>query len=373
MDAGALQELISVSRRFGSDPAWLLAGGGNTSFKDGSTLWIKASGKALGNIGADGFCAIDRSKLAAMWSRDYPADSDARESAVLSDMMEARLPGETGRPSVETLMHDIFPHAFVVHTHPGLVNGLSCGRDGEARFRGLFPDDAVWVPYVDPGLVLARTVKTEVDDFRRRTGKYPSIMFMQNHGLLVAADSAKGVEALSAHVLAVLESLLTRRPDRSIVAVTLAAFAEAASRIGALAPAGSFVVHRADADIMGYAATVDAFKPLSSAFSPDHIVYAGHEFLYAAGAGAIDAAWKEYRARNGADPRVAFVSGVGAFAIAASGGVAGTAMEFLVDACAVAVYSQSFGGALHMTRERIEFIRSWEVERYRAKTSLGTA
>jgi rhamnose utilization protein RhaD (predicted bifunctional aldolase and dehydrogenase) len=191
--------------------------------------------------------------------------------------------------------------------------------------------------------------------------------------LLVAADSAKGIEALSAHVLSVLESRLTRRPDRSVVAVPLSVFVGAASRIEAFAPAGSFVVHRADTDIMGYAATVDAFKPLSSAFSPDHIVYAGHEFLYAAGAGTVDTAWKEYRARNGADPRAAFVSGAGAFAIASSAGAARTAMEFLVDACAVAAYSQSFGGALHMTRERIEFIRTWEVERYRAKTSLGTA
>jgi rhamnose utilization protein RhaD (predicted bifunctional aldolase and dehydrogenase) len=124
---------------------------------------------------------------------------------------------------------------------------------------------------------------------------------------------------------------------------------------------------------MDFASTKEAFEPLSAAFSPDHIVYAGHEFLHAADPGTLDATWKDYRARNGIDPRVVVVSGVGSFAIALSGGAAGTAMALLVDACAIAVYALSFGGALHMTRERIDFIRSWEVERYRAKASLGTA
>jgi len=371
IDPSSMAALISVSRRFGADPAWLLAGGGNTSFKNGATLWIKASGKALGTIGADGFCPMDRSKLASMWTKDYPADSNARESAVLADLMAARLPGESGRPSVETLMHDLFPQAYVVHTHPGLVNGLTCGKGGKARALELFADEAIWVPYVDPGLVLARAVKDEVAGFRDRMGRYPAVMFMQNHGLLVAADSAAEIEILSTRVFAALESALVRTPDRSPVAVPISGFSETVARLNANAPAGSCIIHRSDTDILRFAASREAFAPLSSAFSPDHIVYAGHEFLYASSPGAVDESWKRYRERNGTDPRVAIVAGTGAFAIAATSSAAETAMAFLIDACAVAVYAESFGGTLHMDKERVEFIRTWEVERYRAKASLG--
>jgi len=35
---------------------------------------------------------MDRKKLAAIWTASYPADPDARESAVLTDMMAARRP-----------------------------------------------------------------------------------------------------------------------------------------------------------------------------------------------------------------------------------------------------------------------------------------
>ena len=371
MHSASMDALVALSRRYGGDPAWLLAGGGNTSYKDGSTLLIKASGKALATIGSDGFCAMDRTRLAAMWSREYPADSDARETAVLADLMEARHPGQTGRPSVETLMHDLFPQAYVVHTHPGLVNGLTCGRDGEARFQELFRDEGVWVPCVDPGLVLARAVRTAVENFRRRTGRLPDLMFMQNHGLLVAADTPEGIDEISGRVFSRLQAELGRKPDRSPGAVPVAALAEATSRIAANLPADSYIAHRADADILRFAASRQAFEPLSSSFSPDHIVYSGHEFLYAEGPGAIDAAWKSYRERNGAEPRVVVVAGVGAYTFASSPGAAETAMAFLKDACDVAVYAESFGGALHMAKERIDFIRTWEVERYRARASLG--
>ena len=364
MHCASIDALVALSRRYGGDPSWLLAGGGNTSYKDGSTLWIKASGKALATIGPDGFCAMDRTRLAAMRSRQYPADYDARESAVLADLMAARVPGQSGRPSVETLMHDLFPQAYVVHTHPALVNGLTCGMDGEERFRELFGDEGIWVSYVDPGLVLARAVQTAAEDFLHRKGRLPGLMFMQNHGLLVAAASPEGIDEISGRVVARLKSELGRLPDRGTVAVPVSILADSATRIAALAATASFIIHKA-------AASRQAFEPLSSSFSPDHIVYAGHEFLYVGEPAALEAAWKNYRERNGSDPRIVVIACVGAFALAASPGAAGTAMAFLLDACTVAVYAESFGGTLHMARERIDFIRTWEVERYRTKASLG--
>jgi rhamnose utilization protein RhaD (predicted bifunctional aldolase and dehydrogenase) len=58
-----IKDLIEVSRYYGQDKAYVIAGGGNTSFKNEKHLWIKASGINLGNIDENGFCVLDRAKL----------------------------------------------------------------------------------------------------------------------------------------------------------------------------------------------------------------------------------------------------------------------------------------------------------------------
>ena len=50
-----LIELIAVSRQYGQDKSFVIAGGGNTSFKDEKHIWIKASGAALETIDENGF------------------------------------------------------------------------------------------------------------------------------------------------------------------------------------------------------------------------------------------------------------------------------------------------------------------------------
>lgn len=367
--APVLDALAVLSRHYGSKPDWVLAGGGNSSYKDKKVLWVKASGTSLATIEPSGFCEMDREALAAIWTRTYPAESAAREEAALADLMAARVSGETRRPSVETLMHGFFPQAFVLHTHPSLVNGLTCGKEGEAIFRELFADEAIWVPFVYPGYILAKTVREAFEEWSLKKGAIPSIMFMQNHGLLVASETPEGIDRLSESVVSRLQGRLGRSPDSAAMAVDAGLLAATVSRVAALAPKGSFIAHRADHDILAFAASKEAFTPLSAAFTPDHIVYAGHEFLYAATPEALDAAWKDYRSRNGSDPRVVAVGGVGALAIASTQAAASTALALFQDATTIAVYSESFGGALHMRPDKIDFIRNWEVEKYRAKAA----
>jgi rhamnose utilization protein RhaD (predicted bifunctional aldolase and dehydrogenase) len=371
-----LTALVALSRRYGSDPEWVLAGGGNTSYKDPRTLYVKASGSRLGSIGESGFCAIDRARLDAMWKASYPEEAEAREAAALADLMAARCAGEPKRPSVETLMHGLFPQAYVVHTHPAAINGMTCGREGRAAFERLFADQGIWVGFVDPGYILAKAVLAALEDFRARKGgatasPYPSIMLMQNHGLLVAGESPVEVEALSSHVMSRVRGEIRRAPDLSARPADASAIAEAASAIARLVGEGAVIRFRADAEIISRASSREAFAPLASAFTPDHIVYAGHEFLLIEGPRDIEASWKDYVARNGTAPRIAVLQGLGAFSVAKSPAASDTAMLLFVDACKVAAYAESFGGALHMTREKIDFIRNWEVEKYRSSVSAA--
>jgi rhamnose utilization protein RhaD (predicted bifunctional aldolase and dehydrogenase) len=365
-----LDDLVTLSRRFGSDPDWVLAGGGNTSFKDARSLYVKASGSSLGTIDGSGFCAIDRTKLDAIWSAEYPEEADAREVAALADLMAARMAGETKRPSVETLMHGLFPQAYVVHTHPAAVNGIACGREGRAAFERLFADVGIWVPFVDPGYVLARTVRAALEDFRSRKGSLPSIMLMQNHGLLVAGETPGEVEAASALVMAKISGEVKRMPDMVARPADARSVADATSILSSLGAAA--IRFRADGESLARASSREAFVPLAEPFTPDHIVYAGHEFLLAeGGAQGIEQAWSGFVARNASAPRIVVVQGLGAFSCAANPTAADAAILLYADACKVAVYTESFGGALHMTKEKVDFIRNWEVEKYRSAVSVG--
>ncbi len=56
-----LETLAVLSREFGG-PAYVKGGGGNTSAKSASTLWIKPSGTALQEMTPARFVALDRAR-----------------------------------------------------------------------------------------------------------------------------------------------------------------------------------------------------------------------------------------------------------------------------------------------------------------------
>src|SRR5690554_6951386 len=120
-----LPSLIEISRRYGSDSRMVLLGGGNTSVKDETVMYVKASGHALDGIDESGFVAMSIPRLMSIWDKEYPENPEEREKEVLADMMSSRLQGESGRPSVEALLHAIIPFKYVIHMHPAMVNGLT--------------------------------------------------------------------------------------------------------------------------------------------------------------------------------------------------------------------------------------------------------
>ncbi|MEE1285054.1 MAG: class II aldolase/adducin family protein, partial [Acutalibacteraceae bacterium] len=152
-----IDELVSLSNLYGSNEELVLAGGGNTSAKDGDVMYIKGSGTQLATITADGFVKMNRQALADIFTKEYPTDDDAREAQALADLSAARMPGEESkRPSVETLLHSLFPYTFVLHVHPALVNGLTCAVNGQTEAERLFGDGFIWVESCKPGYTLSK-------------------------------------------------------------------------------------------------------------------------------------------------------------------------------------------------------------------------
>jgi rhamnose utilization protein RhaD (predicted bifunctional aldolase and dehydrogenase) len=380
----SLAELTAVSRLYGANRDYVIAGGGNTSWKDkdGDALYVKGSGTSLADITAEGFVKMRRPLLAAIWEKYYPEDSAEREAAVLLDMMNARFPGEEKkRPSVETLLHDLLPFRFVVHTHPALVNGVTCSVEGEATVRRLFGGLAappVWIPLIDPGYVLAAAVKKELDTYRAHYGTPPQVIFLQNHGIFAASDTVAGVDEIYRSIMETIGKAVHRQPDSGggaggepseIASALSAAFC-------AHFPDGVKTAFAASNELLRLTENRAAFHPVSSAFTPDHIVYAGSDplFIERSGGGqpwtaAVEPALKAHVARTGRPPKTVAVEGYGVFGVGASVKAAQLAVDLFEDAARVAAYTESFGGPRFMTREKIDFINNWEVERYRSNVS----
>ncbi|MBC5649268.1 class II aldolase/adducin family protein [Christensenella tenuis] len=365
-----LTELIKLSNDYGKNEDYVLAGGGNTSLKDDKEMYIKGSGTTLATITADGFVGMDRAKLNAMMTAGYPQGDTEREAASLADMMAARLPGfEEKRPSVETTLHNLFPFRLILHVHPALVNGLTCGQDGATVAEELLPGEFVWIPLSRPGYVLSLLCRKKLAEYKEKYGKEAQILLLQNHGIFVAADTREEIDTLMNHVMERLRSKLGRTPDFSEASCDTKKAESLKRELAALYSPNGKADLICNHEILSLVASKRAFAPLAAAFTPDHIVYCKAEFLYTESPDLMDVKFREFMDKNGYAPKVVCVKDFGAFILGDTDKEIATSKMLLLDAVKIAVYSESFGGPLHMTPELIDFITNWEMEAYRQKVN----
>ncbi|MDA3962275.1 MAG: class II aldolase/adducin family protein [Planctomycetota bacterium] len=206
----SLDDLVGLSHKIGAaDMDCAILGEGNSSADLGDgTFAVKGSGCCLGTMGPEHFVRLYREPIVALLEQDIPLDAlQEHYRAALVDRHQLR------RPSVETVFHAMalsLPDvSYVAHTHPTAVNALTCAPEWRALLAGrLCPDeavvlgpDSVFVPYVDPGITLARCIRDEIDAYRVRWGSSPKVVYLQNHGLIALGGSA--TEAFNITVMAV--------------------------------------------------------------------------------------------------------------------------------------------------------------------------
>ena len=363
-----LAALAAMSNKYGANPEYVLAGGGNTSFKSADRLWIKGSGTALATIKPEDFVVLERDLLAQMWTADYPAEEAAREAAVLQDMMDARIKGENRRPSVETLLHDLFPQQYILHVHPALANGITCSVEGEAAMKRLFPD-AVWVDACKPGYILALECKEKMDAYKAATGKDCNLLFLQNHGIFFAGETTEELDVLAEGTMATLTAAVKYVPQMEEMEYDV-------EKVVAISPVLRALYGETQPATVKFTVNPEvlAYDPNTKSLSPDHIVYAKAKQLILPAdvdGDGIKAAFDAFVAENGYKPKIAFVKDLGMFSIGMNMKEAVTAQTVMLDAIKVVAYTKSFGGVSAMPAFLIDFIVNWEVESYRSKVSLA--
>ncbi len=364
-----LQALADMSNKYGADGDFVLAGGGNTSFKNQTDLYIKGSGTALATIKPEDFVVMKRSSLAKMRNKAYSDDEDLRESEVLSDMMNARAPGmESRRPSVETLLHDLFPQNYVLHVHPALVNGLTCAQNGRQIMQDLFPG-AVWVPACKPGYILAAECSRAMTEYKEKSGKQADLLFLENHGIFFAADTTSELDTLAAHVNETLKKQIKRFPDFEKIEFDK-------ERVVSISPVLRMLYGEGQPAVVKFITNPEilSYDPQTKSMTPDHIVYAkAAQLAIPSGAGgeSIKESFEHFTKDNGYKPKIVFVESLGMFSCGANLKEASTAEAVFLDAIKITVFAESFGGVSPMPRFLIDFIINWEVESYRSKVSLA--
>ena len=350
-----IRTLLTLCHRYGA-AQFVKAGGGNISWKDNDIVWIKASGTCLSEASEDTLVAIRRQLLRTLYQASVPEDLKAREAWAKQVIWETAVDKVApGRPSVETPLHDLFEAAYVVHTHPPIVNGLSCARDAESACDALFPE-AMWVPYTDPGVSLCLFVKRQFEEYVAQHGHEPSVVIMQNHGLVVAADTAEEIDALHEQVFATLKDAYRNAglDTRSLIFETERA--DSPLQVEPVSP-----------DEQGLAVLrCSGFDPAPAPLTPDHVVYSGVEPFDLDSSRSLAA----YRAQFGNDPRLVVCEGA-VYAIGATSSQARAACDLAADGAEVMRLTGAFGGARFMSEEQWRFVVNWEAEDYRQSVVMG--
>lgn len=205
--ADVVDRLLALSRELGREERRLaILGEGNTSAKtERGTFWVKASGSNLATLARAGVTECrGEGLLALLEGTKGRAWSDAEIDAAL---LAARVDAGARKPSVEAMFHAYLltlPGVnFVGHTHPVAVNQILGTRHARVfAKRRLCPDEivccgaeSVLVPYLDPGLELARGIREAVRAYIRRAARAPRVILLENHGMIALGGTPEAVTA----------------------------------------------------------------------------------------------------------------------------------------------------------------------------------
>ena len=281
--------VIEYCSSIGADPMLVQGAGGNVSWKDGDTLWIKASGTWLVDASQQNiFVPVDLAHLEdALKSGDFYVTPKLRSESVL-------------RPSIETLLHALMPHPVVVHLHAIEVLAHMVRPNFEVYFTSRLDKKMRWssVGYEKPGAALAAAVSVAL---AQTPGA--NVVFLKNHGVVIGASNVSEVEKMQRKLVDAL-ACVPRNPSYSeAISVPEAPFSLSD---------GFQYLPVSDNEIHQLAINDALFDRLSTdwALYPDHVVFLG---AMAACYASIDVLMREC-GKALTRPELVFIRQVGVFA-----------------------------------------------------------
>ena len=275
----AHQSISQMCSKLGEDRLLVQGAGGNVSWKDQDTLWIKGSGTWLANANnQDIFVPVDLKALQdALASLNY-------------DVTPKSIGQQALRPSIETILHALMPHKIVVHLHA--INPLSylvkydCQKSIDAICEK-FSLNAAFVSYHKPGPELAQAIHQSLQNKPRA-----NVVLLQNHGIVIGGESVDEIYSL-------LEKIIQAfAPDNQVAN---------AQPICEISSQNSDYLAFADEEVQALAFSPDLFKRLSTEWVlfPDHAVFLGAK-------ANVYQSWDHFE-RSNESPELIFIKDAGVF------------------------------------------------------------
>ena len=174
MESITLEALCDHSVNVGSQINLVQASGGNTSWKNGSNIWVKASGKRLKDAHIENIF----SQLKIDTITDFEVlNSDTFDKYCLGDLM----------PSIELNFHLLIKNSIVTHLHSfgAIALGISVLSDDEISY--FESQGIVFVSYARPGVELVKKINQSL-------GNGSSIFLLENHGVIFSSESFLDLE-----------------------------------------------------------------------------------------------------------------------------------------------------------------------------------
>jgi rhamnose utilization protein RhaD (predicted bifunctional aldolase and dehydrogenase) len=203
-----LEEFIAMSRYAGERFDLVQAAGGNASVKYANDeMIIKASGYLLSDVRlGKGYSRVITSQVARIIKDEkvVSLESKREREIATAELIRSATLNASVRPSIETIFHASLMK-YTLHTHPIAVIALSIRKDWKELADVIFNDcNVALVDYFTPGIDLAIALNSEVQKFVET----PSIIILQNHGLIITSDDFTQIHRLTELVVKRIEVAL---------------------------------------------------------------------------------------------------------------------------------------------------------------------
>jgi rhamnose utilization protein RhaD (predicted bifunctional aldolase and dehydrogenase) len=198
------QDLLTLSKELGRDERRLaiLAEGNMSARVNKETLLIKASGACLRSLKKDQLVECRFSDLRQLLEKKTLTDTEIDDA-----LLASRVSRKARKPSLEAVFHAYLLSLpginFAGHTHAAnVLSVVSSPRAREFAEKRVYPDEAgtcgiqfVFVPYCEPGLELAQSLRRQTERYLTKHGQPPRVILMQNHGVITLGATWQAVLA----------------------------------------------------------------------------------------------------------------------------------------------------------------------------------
>ncbi len=365
-----IRDLIELSRYYGEKKEYTLAGGGNTSYKTAENIWIKITGRSLSGIDEHGFVMLGRDKVRSAGESKQPSDPVAREKEVIKMLRNAVVKSTVDVvPSKESLLHELIGYKYVVHLHPTIVNTLTCSLRARDKTREIFGYEVMFIDFTD-SFGMYHAVREALPEYRRKFGQDPKVIFLENHGVFVSADTTAEVRSIYEQIHTSIKAQLKDEPDIKPL--------EVRNDITRFLPALRMLLSGKETKILrlrhhslhtGFYGGEKDFDRTSASITPAITVHGGGKFLYIGKTsspeeiiGDLKRQLPDFEKANGYLPGIIMVKDYGVIAAAGSPQEAENALDHFDDQLMIISMSETFGGARPLSNDQIRSVRNsaWE-------------